>query len=281
MIKVGKKITVSENFTKLATQYEEFQKKINELYVKLRNEEDGLICQDIRRAQDDLRKQQSALEPDIFMEFYRMFDKKCIKISENNGREPKWLYIDNVTFKKRAEKEKIDWADIKLGDSYYSVMTDSCKYVRQNQGLGTYIRENKISISSYMILSNSYRVAEITKDEFDKMYTTAMSEEEESNIHKTIGYELYGYMPSEKLRASKEYKELSLFVKTAKLRENLALLKIDRLALNDNKKNKLKTIKDKKMKAMVAKAFDLMIEKVDKKIETKEKEIAKRSGVTE
>lgn len=280
MIKIGKKITVSENFTKLATQYEEFQKKINELYVKLRNEEDGLICQDIRRAQDDLRKQQSALEPDIFMEFYRMFDKKCIKISENNGREPKWLYIDNVTFKKRAEKEKIDWADIKLGDSYYSVMTDSCKYVRQNQGLGTYIRENKISISLYMILSNSYRVAEITKDEFDKMYTTAMSEEEESNIHKTIGYELYGYMPSEKLRASKEYKELSLFVKTAKLRENLALLKINRLALKDNKEIKLKTIKDKNMKAMVAKAFDLMIEKVEKKIEAKENEIAKRCSET-
>ena len=280
MIKVGKKTTVSENFTKLAAQYEEFQKKINELYVKLHTEEDGLICQDIRRAQDDLRKQQSALEPDIFMEFYRMFDKKCIKISENNGREPKWLYIDNVAISKCAENKKIDWSDLKLGDSYYSVTADSCKCVRQNQGLGTYIRENKMSFSSYMILSNSYRVAEITKDEFDKMYTSAMSEEEESNIHKTIGYELYGYMPSEKLRASKEYKELSIFVKTAKLRENLALLKIDRLALNDNKKNKLKTIKDNKMKAMVAKAFDLMIEKVDKKIETKEKEIAKRSGVT-
>lgn len=280
MIKIGKKITVSENFTKLATQYEEFQKKINELYVKLRNEEDELICQDIRRAKDDLRKQQSALEPDIFMEFYRMFDKKCIKICEKNGREPKWLYIDNVVIKKRDKNEKIGCADIKLGDNFYSVTADCCKYVRQNQGLGTYIQENKISFSSYMILSNSYRVAEITKDEFDKMYMVAMSEEEESNIHKTIGYELYGYMPSEKLRASKEYKELSIFVKTAKLRENLALLKIDRLALKDNKKNKLKTIKDNKMKAMVMKAFDRMIEKVDKKIEAKEKEIAKRSGVT-
>ena len=44
MIKVGKKTTVSENFTKLAAQYEEFQKKINELYTKLHTEEDGLIC---------------------------------------------------------------------------------------------------------------------------------------------------------------------------------------------------------------------------------------------
>lgn len=280
MIKVGKKTTVSENYTKLTAQYEEFQKKIDELYIKLHNEEDGLIRQDIRTTKDNLRKQQSALEPDIFMEFYRMFDKKCIKICEKNGREPKWLYIDNVVIKKRDKNEKIGCADIKLGDNFYSVTADSCKYVRQNQGLGTYIRENKISFSSYMILSNSYRVAEITKDEFDKMYMVAMSEEEESNIHKTIGYELYGYMPSEKLRASKEYKELSIFVKTAKLRENLALLKIDRLALKDNKKNKLKTIKDNKMKAMVMKAFDRMIEKVDKKIEAKEKEIAKRSGVT-
>lgn len=280
MIKVGKKTTVSENYTKLTAQYEEFQKKIDELYIKLHNEEDGLIRQDIRTTKDNLRKQQSALEPDIFMEFYRMFDKKCIKICEKNGREPKWLYIDNVVIKKRDKNEKIGCADIKLGDNFYSVTADCCKYVRQNQGLGTYIQENKISFSSYMILSNSYRVAEITKDEFDKMYMVAMSEEEESNIHKTIGYELYGYMPSEKLRASKEYKELSIFVKTAKLRENLALLKIDRLALKDNKKNKLKTIKDNKMKAMVMKAFDRMIEKVDKKIEAKEKEIAKRSGVT-
>ena len=34
------------------------------------------------------------------------------------------------------------------------------------------------------------------------------------------------------------------------------------------------------MKAMVTKAFDRMIEKVGKKIEAKEKEIAKRSSVT-
>lgn len=279
MFKVGKKTTVSENFTKLAAQYEEFQKKINELYTRLNKEEDGLICQDIRTAQDDLRKQQRALEPDIFMEFYRMFDKKCIKISESNGRDPKWYYIDNVALKKCPEKEKIDWADIKLGDNYYSVSADSCKCVRQNKDLGIDIRI-KISFSSYMILGHSYRVTEIPNDEFDKIYAAAMTEEEETNIHNAAGYELYGYMPSEKLKASKEFKELSNFVKTAKLRENLALLKINSLALKDNKKTKMKAAKDKKTKAMVAKAFDQMIEKVDKKIEAKEKEIAKLCGET-
>lgn len=280
MIKIGKKTTVSENFTKLAAQYEDFQKKINELYTRLNGEEDGLICQDIRTAQDDLRKQQRALEPDIFKEFYRMFDMKCVKISESNGREPKWLYIDNVTIKKCAENEKIDWADIKLGDDYYTVTADRCKCIKQNKDLGTYIRENKISFSSFMILGKSYRVTAIPYTEFDKIYTAAITEEEENKIHDAAGYELYGYMPSEKLKATKEYKELLNFVKTAKLRENLALLKIDSLALKDNKKIKMKAAKDKKTKAMVKKAFDLMIEKIDKKIEAKENEIAKRCGKT-
>lgn len=280
MIKVGKNTTVSEKFTKLTAQYEEFQKQINELYVKLHNEEDGLICQDIRGVQDNIRKQQVALELDIFKEFYRMFDKKCIKICEKNGREPKWFYIDNVVTRKCTKKEKIKWADIKLSDNYYSVTGDCCKGIRQNPALGTYIRENKMSFSSYMILGSSYRVAEIPKNEFDKMYTATMSEEDESNIREAAGYELYGFMPSEKLKATKEYKELSNFVKTAKLRENLALLKIDSLALKDNKKIKMKATKDKKTKAMVAKAFDLMIEKVEKKIEAKEKEITKRCSET-
>lgn len=279
MIKIGKKTTVSENFTKLAAQYEDFRKKINELYTRLNGEEDGLICQDIRTAQDDLRKQQRALEPDIFKEFYRMFDKKCVKISESNGKNPTWYYIDNVVIEKCTGKEKIDWADIKLGDDYYTVKADCCKCVRQNKDLGIDIRI-KISFSSYMILSHSYRVTEIPNAEFDKMYAAAMTEEDETNIHKAAGYELYGYMPSEKLKATKEYKELSNFVKTAKLRENLALLKIDSLALKDNKKIKMKAAKDKKTKTMVKKAFDLMIEKVDKKIEAKENEIAKRCGKT-
>lgn len=279
MIKINKKTTVSEKFTKLTAQYEEFQKKINELYIRLGKEEDGLICQDIRTAQDDLRKQQRALEPDIFTEFYRMFDKKCIKISESNGRDPKWYYIDNVVIEKCTGKEKINVADVKLGDDYYSVTADSCKCVRQNKDLGIDIR-NRISFSSYMILSHSYRVTEIPNAEFDKIYAAAMTEEEETNIHKAAGYELYGYMPSEKLKATKEYKELSSFVKTVKLRESLALLKIDSLALKDNKKIKMKAAKDKKTKAMVAKAFDMMIEKVEKKIEAKENEIAKRCGET-
>lgn len=278
MIKVGKNTTVSEKFTKLTAQYNELQKKIADLYVKLHTEEDGLICQNIRRIQDNLRKQQGALAPDIYREFYRMFDKKSIKICENNGREPKWFYIDNVAIKKRSKKEKPKLTDVCLGDNGYSVTVDACKCIRQNPSLGTDIRENAFPFSPYLVLGDSFRVTEIPKAEFDKMYKAAMTKEEELNIHKAAGYELYGFMPSEKLKASKEYKELANFVKTVKLRENLALLKIERLALKDNKKTKVEAAKGKKTKEMVAKAFDLMIEKVDKKIETKEKEIVKRCG---
>ena len=280
MIKVGKNTTVSEKFAKLAAQYNEFRKKIDELYVKLHTEEDGLICQNIRRIQDNLRKQQEALTPDIYKEFFRMFDKKCIKTCENNGREPKWYYIDTVAFRKHTKTEKPKWADVSLGDSYYSVTTDACKCIRQNPTLGTDIRENTIPFSPYMVLSDSYRVTEIPKAEFDKMYKAAITKEEELNIHKAAGYEWQYFTASETLKASKEYKELANFVKTAKLRENLAMLKIERLALKDNKKTKVEAAKGKKTKEMVAKAFDLMIEKADKKIEAKEKEIAKRCGET-
>lgn len=280
MIKPGKNTTVSEKFTKLTEQHKEFQKKIDELYVKLHNENDGLICQDLRRIKNNIRKQQEALEPGIYSEFYRMFDKKSIKICANNGREPKWYYIENVAIRKRTKKEKTKLTDVSLCDNYYSVSVDCCKCIAQNPTLGTDIRENVYSFSPYMILSDSFRVTEIPNAEFDKMYKAAMTKEEESNIHKAAGYELYGFLPSEKVMASKEYKELANFVKTAKLRENLAVLKIDRLVLNDNKKIKVEAAKDKKTKALVAKAFDLMIEKVNKKIETKEKEIAKRCDET-
>lgn len=280
MIKVGKNTTVSEKYSKLAAQYKELQKKIDELYVKLHAEEDGLICQDIRRVQKNLRNQQEALAPDIYREFYRMFDKKCIKTCKNNGKEPKWFYIDNVTIRKRTKKEKPKWADVCIGDNYYTVSVDCCKFVRQNPTLGTDIRETMFPFSLYMILDNSYRVTEIPKVEFDKMYKAAITKEEESNINKAAGYGLYGFIRSEALMASKEYKELANFLKTVKLRENLASLKIDRLALNVNKKTKVEAAKDKKTKAMVAKAFDLMIEKVNKKIEAKEKEIAKRCSET-
>lgn len=280
MIKIGKNTTVSEKFTKLTAQYKELQKKIDELYVKLHTEEDGLICQDIRRVQKNLRNQQNALAPDIYREFYRMFDKKCIKTCENNGKEPKWFYIDNVTIRKRTKKERRKLTDVILGDNYYTVSVDGCKCVRQNPTLGTDIRETMFPFGSYMILSDSFRVTEIPNAEFDKMYKAAITKEEESNINKAAGYGLYGFIRSEALMASKEYKELANFVKTAKLRENLAVLKIDRLALNDNKKTKVEAAKGKKTKAMVAKAFDLMIEKVNKKIEAKEKEIAKRCSET-
>lgn len=280
MIKIGKNTTVSEKFTKLTAQYKELQKKNDELYVKLHTEEDELICQDIRRVQKNLRNQQEALAPDIYREFYRMFDKKCIKTCENNGKEPKWFYIDNVTIRKRTKKERRKWADVCMGDNYYTVSVGDCKFVRQNPTLGTDIRETMFPFSPYMILDNSYRVTEIPNAEFDKMYKAAITKEEESNINKAAGYEWHYFMPSETLKTTKEYKELANFVKTAKLRENLAVLKIDRLALNDNKKTKVEAVKDKKTKAMVAKAFDLMIEKVNKKIEAKEKEIAKRCGET-
>ncbi len=280
MIKIDKNTTVSAKFTKLTAQYNELQKKIDELYVKLHTEEDGLICQDIRRAQKNLHKQKGALEQDIYREFFRMFGKKCIKTCENNGKEPKWFYIDNVTIRKRTKKENHKWTDVILGGNYYTVSVNGSKFVRQNPALGTYIRKNMFPFSPYMILSDSYMVTEIPNAEFDKMYKTAITKEEELNIHKAVGYEWHYFAPSETLMASKEYKELANFVKTAKLRKNLALLKIDRLALNDNKKTKVEAAKGKKTKAMVAKAFDLMIEKVNKKIEAKEKEITKRSDVT-
>ncbi len=209
-----------------------------------------------------------------------MFDKKCIKTCENNGRDPKWFYINNVTFRKRTKKERPKWADVGLGDNFYSVTTDACKCIRQNPTLGTDIRENTFPFSPYMVLSDSYRVTEIPNAEFDKMYKAAITKEEELNIHKAAGYEWHYFMPSETLKASKEYKELANFLKTVKLRENLTSLKIDRLALNDNKKTKVEAAKGKKTKAMVAKTFDLMIEMVNKKIEAKEKEIAKRCGET-
>ena len=281
MIKFNKKIAVSEKFAGLAAQYDELQKKIDEMRTKYLTEEDGLIRQDIQRVCQNLDKQQCALQPAIYREFYRMFDKKCIKVCENNGKEPKWYYIDGAVVRKRAKKEKITYSDINLDGSYYSVTLDNCKCVVYNPSLGTDMRETAFPFGQYMIFSDGYRVTEIPKDEFDRLYKGAITKEEASDICKAVGYGEYVWHVSEELGSSKEYRELVNFVKTAKLRENLAGLKLENLVLEDNRKARVAAAKGKKTKSMVAKAFDLLIEKNNKKIEAKEKEIAKRCGEPE
>jgi len=278
MIKFGKNTTVSEKFSKLMEQYEEFKKKIDELYVKLRTEEDGLICQDIRRVQKNFSKQQEALRPDLYKEFYRMFDKKYIKVTHAGNREPFCCHIDGVAIKKRGKKEEFSTHCVILDGTDYSVNTDKCMRISYNPLLAVWVQECLYPFTSYWLFGNEYKITEITKAEFDNFYKKSITSEQQSQFRKTAGYELTCFMPSDKVKSTKEYKEYTDFIKTAKLRENLAMLKRDNLVLEDNKKTKVAAAKGKTMKRLVAKAFDAMIEKNNKKIEAKEKEIAKRCG---
>ena len=275
MIKFGKNTTPSEKYVKLAEKYTSLEKEIQDKQEELYNADPDFHSA-IRSQIDNIQGQKKAMQPDIYREFFRMFDKKYFKYNDL-CREPAYLYIDNVKFKKRRGKNT-EWPDIYLDDKPYVGDTTDCKYLRYDDLTGTYSVQKMYLPSEFAFFLCQNKITEITKEEFEAVYKKAFSSEQVMQVHSNISYAIAFLAPSKKLKETKNYKELANFLKTVKLREKLVRLKMDRLIVKDNKKTKLSEITDKEARLLVTKAFDNRLADIDRKIDKKEQEIAKRCG---
>lgn len=279
MIKFGKNTTPSEKYVKLMKQYNELKHKAAEKFAEIYHTDKDFVPA-IRSQLKELEEQQAALEPVIYREFYRMFDKKYF-ILYNMCHEASCFYIDGVKIKKCKTIQANNWSAVFLNKASFKVNTDKCSYIQYDSLVGSYSVAKMGPFCRFMIFSNEYRITEITKKEFESKYKKAFSAEQVSQVRSAATCSLAFQYPSDELKKTKKYKDLANFLKTIKLRENLTKYEMEWLVLKDNKKSALAKAKDKEVRQLMTKAYDNLIANVEKKIEKKEKDIAKCSGVTE
>lgn len=277
MIKFGKNTVQSEKYMKLAEAYEALGKQISDKNMEIREasyENEPAL----RNQANELIAKQKAMQPELYKEFFRMFNKKYVKISDLYGRGYSYYYFDGIKITKRRSDKLGSCNDVTLNGQRYSVNNDKCKAIHYTSFADSIAQGKMYSFTSYMIFETYYKVTEITKAKFNELYKKAISSEQLELVRKAAGYELAYACPSDDLKKTDKYKELTNFVKTAKLRENVAKLRLIVLTLEDNKKRKLAELKDKNVKVVIAAAFDHLIKQNNAKIEKNEKEIAKRCG---
>jgi hypothetical protein len=274
--------TPSAKFVKLATQYD-----------KLAEDNKALGC--LWTGTSDEQKQKQAkhqenynkmikLELPMFKEFYKMLDKKCIKVKSRGEGCFSYQYLESVKFKK-IPKEKtsmfsVNQALFKTGEAIEANLS-KCKYVRNSYGTGLPTQNDARLLGQSMICNGEYGIEVITKSEFNKFYKDALLPSEDTDLSSKVGYGGQGliYPTVDFAESDPVFKEYNKRIKKATA--EVALLKLrQKKYVIESKKNDIDNIVKEKeaIRPLVEKMIEMLIEKTEKQIKSKERIITKLDG---
>lgn len=276
--------TPSAKFIKLATQYDkliEDNKALGCLWVGAPEEQK----EKQEKHQENVNKM-NKLEMPMFKEFYKMLDKKCIKVKTKGEGGFSYHYIEDVKFKK-IPKEKtflfsMNRILFKSGEAFEANL-GKCKFVHNSYSTGLPTRFEARLLGANMMCFGEYGVEVITKKEFDKIYKDALLTAEDTDLSSKIGYGGMGLIyPTVKFAEEDAvYNEYVRRIKKANAELALLMLRQKKYVIESKKKCIDNIVKDKKsIRPYVEQMIEQLIEKTEKQIKSKERVIKKLDGGT-
>ena len=276
--------TPSAKFTKLAAQYD-----------KLIEDNNALGCLWTGTAEEQNQKKakhqenydkMNKLEAPIFKEFYKMLDKKYIKVKTKGESAFSYHYIEDVKFKK-IPKEKtcmfsFNRTLFKTGEALEANL-GKCKCVRNSYATGLPARVDARLLGASMMCNAEYGVEVITKKEFNKIYKDALCQTEDKELVGSVGYSGQALMyPTVKFAESDPvFKDYDRRIKIANAEVALLKLRQKKYVIESKKKDLDNIVKDKKaIRPLVEQMIESFIEKTEKQIKSKERRIKKLGGET-
>ena len=276
--------TPSAKFTKLAAQYD-----------KLIEDNKALGCLWSGTAEEQKQKQEKhqenydnmvKLETPIFKEFYKMLDKKCIKVKAMGEDRFTYHYIESVKFKKISKEKTIFGMNrilFKTGEAFEANLS-KCKFVHNSYNTGMPTKNDARLLSQSMVCNSEYGIEVITKKEFDKIYKGALCYTENDDLAHKVGYGGRGleYPTVKFAEEDAVYKEYERRIKLANAEVALLKLRQKKYVIESKKKDIGNIVKDKKsIRPLVEQMIQALVEKTEKQIKTKERAIKKLDdGVT-
>lgn len=277
--------TPSAKFTKLASQYD-----------KLIEDNKALGCLWVGSPEEQKQKQEkhkenvdkmNKLEAPMFKEFYKMLDKKSIKVKTKGEGGFSYHYIDDVKFKKIPEKKTVLFSLnrilFKTGEAFEANL-DKCKFVHNSYSTGLPTRLESRLLGQSMLCNGEYGVEVITKKEFDKVYKDALLSTEDTDLSSKVGYGGQGLVyPTVKFAESDPvFKEYDKLIKKANAEVALLRLRQKKYVIESKKNDLDNIVKDKKsIRPYVEQMIETLLEKTEKQIKSKERVIKKLGGVAE
>ena len=277
--------TPSAKFIKLATQYD-----------KLVEDNKALGCLWVGNPEEQKQKQEkhqenvdkmNKLEMPMFKEFYKMLDKKCIKVKTKGEGGFSYHYIDDVKFKK-IPKEKtyafsMNRVLFKTGEALEANL-GKCKFVHNSYATGLPTKNESRLLGQSMICNGEYGIEVITKKEFNKIYKDAMCTSEDTDLSSKVGYGGQGLVyPTVKFAESDPvFKEYDKLIKKANAEVALLRLRQKKYVIESKKNDIDNIVQDKKaIRPLVEQMIETLLEKTEKQIKSKERVIKKLGGETE
>ena len=277
--------TPSAKFTKLATQYD-----------KLIEDNKALGCLWEGTTEEQKEKQEkhkenydkmTKLEIPIFKEFYKMLDKKCIKVKTKGEGAFSYHFLEDVKFKKipKAKTSMFSLSQVlfKTGDAYEANLS-KCKFVHNSYSTGMITKDDARLLGANMMCWGKYGIEVITKKEFDKIYKDALCQTEDKDLVSSVGYSGQALMyPTFKFAENDPvFKDYDRRIKLANAEVALLKLRQKKYVIESKKKDIDSIIKDKKaIRPLVEQMIQTLVEKTEKQIKTKERAIKKLDGVTD
>lgn len=277
--------TPSAKFIKLATQYDkliEDNKALGCLWTGTPEEQKQK--QDKHKENHD---KQVKLEVPMFKEFYKMLDKKCIKVKTKGEGGFSYQYIEDVKFKKVAKEKTFLFSTnrvlFQVGEAFEANLS-KCKYVHNSYATGLPTKSESRLLGQNMICHGEYSIEVITKKLFNMIYKEALCSSEDTDLSSKIGYGGMGLVyPTVKFAESDPvYKEYDKRIKRANAEVALLRLRQKKYVI-ESKKNIIDNIvQDKKaIRPFVEQMIETLLEKTEKQIKSKERVIKKLGGETE
>lgn len=276
--------TPSAKFIKLAAQYD-----------KLIEDNKALGCLWSGTTEEQKQKQekhkenhdkQVKLEVPMFKEFYKMLDKKCIKVKTKGEGGFSYHYIADVKFKKIPKEKTFLFSTnrvlFQVGEAFEANLS-KCKYVHNSYATGLPTKNESRLLGQSMICHGEYGVEVITKKEFDKIYKDALCSSQDSDLSSSVGYGGMGLMFATVKFAEEDavYKEYDRRIKKANAEVALLKLRQKKYVIDSKRKDIDNIVKDKKaIRPLVEQMIETLIEKTEKQIKSKERVIKKLDGGT-
>ena len=277
--------TPSAKFTKLATQYDkliEDNKALGCLWVGSPEEQK----QKQEQHQENVNKM-NKLEMPMFKEFYKMLDRKCIKVKTKGEGGFSYHYIEDVKFKKIPKEKTYIFSTnrllFKTGEALEANL-GKCKFVHNSYATGLPTQNEARLLGQSMLCNGEYGVEVITKKEFDKVYKDALLSTEDTDLSSKVGYGGQGLVyPTVKFAESDAvYKEYDKRIKRANAEVALLRLRQKKYVIESKKKDLDNIVKEKKaIRPLVEQMIETLLEKTEKQIKSKERVIKKLGGETE
>lgn len=274
--------TPSAKFTKLATQYD-----------KLIEDNKALGCLWEGTAEEQKEKQEkhkenydkmTKLEIPIFKEFYKMLDKKCIKVKTKGEGAFSYHFLEDVKFKKipkaKTSMFSLNRVLFKTGDAYEANL-GKCKFVHNSYSTGMITKDDARLLGANMMCWGEYGIEVITKKEFDKIYKDALCYTENNELAHKVGYGGMGLVyPTIKFAEEDAvFKDYERRIKLANAEVALLKLRQKKYVIESKKKDIDNIIQGKKsIRPLVEEMIQTLVEKTEKQIKTKERAIKKLDG---